>query len=86
MHKHHQNSRPRRIFAARGRKSLGESGAGSRHATGSECLLPRSSIAWATKPSKNFHGSLADVRLYRGLLTEQEIEKIMSETPMGKAK
>ena len=44
------------------------------------------SIAWATEPSKNFHGSMADVRLYRGLLTEQEIEKIMSETPMDKAK
>jgi hypothetical protein len=44
------------------------------------------SIAWATEPGKNFHGSMADVRLYRGLLTEQEIEKIMSETPMGKAK
>jgi len=29
---------------------------------------------------------MADVRLYRGLLNEQEIEKIMSETPMGKAK
>ena len=44
------------------------------------------SIAWAGEPGKNFHGSMADVRLYRGLLTEQEIEKIMSETPMGKAK
>ena len=41
---------------------------------------------WAGEPEKNFHGSMADVRLYRGLLTEQEIEKIMSETPMGKAK
>ena len=43
-------------------------------------------IGWAGEPEKNFHGSMADVRLYRGLLTEHEIEKIMSETPMGKAK
>jgi uncharacterized protein (TIGR02246 family) len=49
-------------------------------------LTADASIAWATEPSKNFHGSMADVRLYRGLLTEQEIEKIMSETPMDKAK
>jgi hypothetical protein len=43
-------------------------------------------IGWAGEPEKNFHGSMADLRFYRGLLTEQEIEKIMSETPMGKAK
>jgi hypothetical protein len=42
------------------------------------------SIAWATEPGKNFHGSMADVRLYRGLLTEQEIEKIMRDTYVEK--